>query len=123
MIKREAYMRQIRPFIAGDLIKVLTGLRRSGKSVMLELIQAELKGQGISETQFVKLNFEDMGNTKLCTAVALRDEVLNKVSKISGKAYLFFDEKYVVSLDEFDMSRNGIKHKNIRDFLLMAEWD
>ena len=30
--------------------------------------------------------------------------------------------KYVVSLDEFDMSRNGIKHKNIRDFLLMKEW-
>ena len=30
--------------------------------------------------------------------------------------------KYVVSLDEFDMSRNGIKHKNIRDFLLAAEW-
>ena len=31
--------------------------------------------------------------------------------------------KYVVSLDEFDMSRNGIKHKNIRDFLLMDKWD
>ena len=31
--------------------------------------------------------------------------------------------KYVVSLDEFDMSRNGIKHRNIRDFLLMDEWD
>ena len=31
--------------------------------------------------------------------------------------------KYVVSLDEFDMSRDGIKHRNIRDFLLMDEWD
>ena len=31
--------------------------------------------------------------------------------------------KYVVSLDEFDMSRNGIKHRNIRDFLLMKEWN
>ena len=96
MIKREAYMRQIRPFITGDLIKVLTGLRRSGKSVMLELIQAELKGQGISETQFVKLNFEDMGNASLCTAAALRDDVLNKISKINGKAYLFFDEIHEV---------------------------
>ena len=31
--------------------------------------------------------------------------------------------KYVVSLDEFDMSRNGIKHRNIRDFLLTEEWN
>ena len=31
--------------------------------------------------------------------------------------------KYVVSLDEFDMSRDGIKHRNIRDFLLMKEWN
>ena len=92
MIKRETYMSQIRPFIGNDLIKVLTGIRRSGKSVMLELIQAELADQGISETQFVKLNFEDMRNTHLCTAEALRDEVLDSVSSIAGKAYLFFDE-------------------------------
>ena len=38
MIKRELYMKRIRPFIGGDLIKVMTGLRRSGKSVMLRLI-------------------------------------------------------------------------------------
>lgn len=38
MIKREAYMRRIRPFMGNELIKVLTGIRRSGKSVMLELI-------------------------------------------------------------------------------------
>lgn len=92
MIKREAYMSQIRPFIDNDLIKVLTGIRRSGKSVMLELIQAELTDQGISETQFVKLNFEDMRNTHLCTAETLHNEVSNKVSSITGKAYLFFDE-------------------------------
>ena len=60
MIKRETYMSQIRPFINNDLIKVLTGIRRSGKSVMLELIQTELAEQGISETQFIKFNFEDI---------------------------------------------------------------
>lgn len=42
MIKREAYMSRIRPFIGNELIKVLTGIRRSGKSVMLELIQKSL---------------------------------------------------------------------------------
>ena len=92
MIKRETYMSRIRPFIGNELIKVLTGIRRSGKSVMLELIQDELSALGISVSQFVKLNFEDMGNTRLCTAVALHDEVTERVSAIAGKAYLFFDE-------------------------------
>ena len=41
MIKRDSYMKRIRPFIGTDLVKVLTGIRRSGKSVMLELIKQE----------------------------------------------------------------------------------
>ena len=43
MIKRETYMRRIRPFIGSELVKVMTGIRRCGKSVMLELIKEELK--------------------------------------------------------------------------------
>ena len=42
MIKREMYMKRIRPFIGTELIKVMTGIRRCGKSVMLELIKEEL---------------------------------------------------------------------------------
>ena len=42
MIKRESYMKKIRPFINSDLVKVLTGIRRFGKSVMLDLIKQEL---------------------------------------------------------------------------------
>jgi len=92
MIRREAYMSRIRPFIGNDLIKVLTGIRRSGKSIMLELIQEELTTQGNSSSQFIKFNFEDMGIARLCTAEALRKEVTQRISGIKGKAYLFFDE-------------------------------
>jgi len=92
MIKRETYISQIRPFIGGDLIKVLTGIRRSGKSVMLELIQNELAAHGVSDSQIIKYNFEDMNNTHLCTAEALHNEVTGKIAGISKKAYLFFDE-------------------------------
>ena len=70
MIKRESYMARIRPFIDGDLIKVLTGIRRSGKSVMLELIKDELRARGVTEEQLVAFNFEDMRNAQLCTAEA-----------------------------------------------------
>ena len=51
-------MKKIRPFIGTDLVKVMTGIRRCGKSVMLELIQEELKECGISEDNFISFNFE-----------------------------------------------------------------
>lgn len=92
MIKRELYMSRIRPFIGTDLVKVMTGIRRCGKSVMLDLIKEELKESGVPETQFVAFNFEDMRNANLCTAQALHCEVVNRASEISGKVYLFFDE-------------------------------
>ena len=60
MIKREMYMSRIRPFIGSDLIKVMTGIRRCGKSVMLELIQQELKETGVTPDQIISINFEDM---------------------------------------------------------------
>ena len=92
MIKREMYMKRIRPFINTDLIKVMTGIRRCGKSVMLELIKDELKKNGIDASQFLSFNFENMRNSHLCTAQALHDEVLLRTQNLSGKIYLFFDE-------------------------------
>lgn len=92
MIKRESYMARIRPFIDGDLIKVLTGIRRSGKSVMLELIKDELRARGVTEEQLVVFNFEDMRNAQLCTAEALHDELVRRAASIKGKIYFFFDE-------------------------------
>ena len=92
MIKRESYMSRIRPFIGNELINVLTGIRRSGKSVMLNLIQEELIDRGIDPRQFVSLNFENMSNAHLCTATALHDEILQLAKEIGGKVYLFFDE-------------------------------
>lgn len=92
MIKRESYMARIRPFIDGDLIKVLAGIRRSGKSVMLELIKDELRVRGVTEEQLVAFNFEDMRNAQLCTAEALHDELVRRAAPIKGKIYFFFDE-------------------------------
>ena len=92
MIKRTMYMNRIRPFIGSDLIKVMTGIRRCGKSVMLELIKQELTESGVSPAQFISINFEDMSYSHLQTAKALNDEIVKKAADIEGKAYLFFDE-------------------------------
>ena len=92
MIKRELYMSRIRPFIGTELIKVMTGIRRCGKSVMLELIKQELTESGVNPAQFISINFEDMNYSHLQTAKALHDEITQKAADIDGKVYLFFDE-------------------------------
>lgn len=92
MINRELYMSRIRPFINQDIIKVLTGIRRSGKSVMLELIQDELRSQGIPDKQFLTVNFESKNNTFSNSLDDIYTYIKDISSKISGKMYLFFDE-------------------------------
>ena len=92
MIKREMYMSRIRPFIGSDLVKIMTGIRRSGKSVMLELIKQELIESGVSSQQFISINFEDLRYSYLQTARSLHDEIIKRASEIKGKVYLFFDE-------------------------------
>ncbi len=59
MIKRELYLDQIRPFMETDLIKVIVGIRRSGKSTLMKQIIDELRNQGIPQEQIIYLNFED----------------------------------------------------------------
>lgn len=92
MIKRESYMKKIRPFINSDLVKVLTGIRRCGKSVMLDLIKKELLQQGVTPQQLISYNFENMSFARLCNAQALHDEIISQTQALTGKIYLFFDE-------------------------------
>lgn len=92
MLKREYYMEKIRPFFNTDLVKVLTGIRRCGKSVMLNQIKQELIEQGVKEIQCLTYNFESLGNAHLCTAQALYNEIISKAKSSNEKIYLFFDE-------------------------------
>lgn len=92
MIKREMYMSRIRPFMGNDLVKVMTGIRRAGKSVMLELIKEELLASGVDAGQFISYNFEDMRHAHLLNAESLHAEILKLAENIEGKVYLFFDE-------------------------------
>lgn len=107
MIKRETYMRRIRPFIGSDLIKILTGIRRSGKSVMLDLIREELAQRGVGHHQMISLNFENMSNAHLCSAKTLHDEIIRRASGIEGKVYLFFDE--IQEVDAWEKCINSFR--------------
>ena len=60
MIQRERYMQQIRDFMDKPMIKIRTGMRRSGKSALLELTRQELLGRGINEKNIISINFESL---------------------------------------------------------------
>lgn len=109
MIARELYMRQIRPFIGTDLVKVMTGIRRCGKSVMLELIREELIRTGVEASQCITINFEDMGYQHLQTAAALHEEVLRRAAGVKGKVYLFFDE--IQEVTDWEKCINSLRIK------------
>lgn len=87
MIVRQNYLSKIRPFIGKDIIKVLTGIRRAGKSVLLEQIREE-----ISSPNTIFLNFEDLSNQHLCEYTALHEYICKKIGDSKEQFYLFFDE-------------------------------
>lgn len=107
MIKREMYMKRIRPFIGTDLIKVITGIRRCGKSVMLDLIKQELEESGTDPSRFISINFEDMRYEHLHTARALHDEIRERAAGISERIYLFFDE--IQEVDGWEKCINSLR--------------
>lgn len=97
MIKRDYYLKKIIPFIDTDLVKVLTGIRRSGKSVMMLLIKDELIKRGVLTEQIISINFEDFNYIKLRDPFILNEWIKTKARGIKGKIYLFLDEIQEVS--------------------------
>ena len=114
MTKRELYIEKIKPFIDKDIIKVLTGIRRSGKSVMLKLIMEELKQNKIDEKQFININFENLINIELTTADKLHEYILKKASEIKKKCYIFLDE--IQEVKNWEKCINSLRVNEEYDF-------
>ena len=91
MIIRERYLKNIRPFYDQDLIKVLIGIRRSGKSVLLTQIMDELKNSNIDDNHIIYMNFEDLDNEEYTDYKKLNKYIKEKI-KDKNKYYIFFDE-------------------------------
>lgn len=92
MIKREMYLKEIRNFINKPIIKVITGMRRSGKSMILKLISQELLEQGVSKENIIYINFESLMFEELIDFKKLYQYVIDKSKNINGKIYILFDE-------------------------------
>lgn len=108
MIKRETYLKRIRGFYDKDLIKVITGIRRCGKSVLLMQIMDELKTRGIGKDQILYINFEDYDYSFIRTGMDLHDYVKSQITT-DKKYYLFFDE--IQTVPDFERVINSLKVK------------
>lgn len=97
MILRKAYLDQIIPLIDKNLIKVLTGVRRSGKTVLLQQIQDYLLQHGRRKDNVVYISFESKANAHLKNSDALYAYLIDAAKKAEGKTYIFLDEIQTVS--------------------------
>lgn len=109
MIKREHYIQQIRPFYESSLIKIITGIRRCGKSVIMEQIIQEIQEK---TDNIIYLNFEDK---RVSANIKDTNKLIEYVeeNKKEGKCYLFFDE--IQTLSEW---QNACKTLRLYDYSL-----
>lgn len=97
MILRKTYLDQIIPLIDKNLIKVLTGVRRSGKTVLLQQIQDYLLQHGRQKNNVVYISFESKANAHLKNSDALYSYLIDAAKNADGKTYIFLDEIQTVS--------------------------
>ena len=106
MLKRELYLKRIRDFYDSDLIKILVGIRRCGKSVILEQIIEELKNKGINDDHIIYVNFEFIEFEELTDYKKLNNYIKEKI-KDSSMYYLFFDE--IQNVENFEKVVNSLR--------------
>ncbi len=103
---RKEYISKLLAYKDKDLIKVISGLRRSGKSTLLEMYCERLQKQGVKRKQIVFLNFEDFEHRKFLTDLdALYAHIINQLD-LSNPCYVFLDE--VQNVNEFERLVDGL---------------
>ncbi|WP_323736055.1 ATP-binding protein [Methanosphaera sp. ISO3-F5] len=107
MIKRELYLNQIRRLIDKDPIKIITGVRRSGKTYLLKSIQEELKNRGISDENIFLISFESMKYNKIENFNQLDEYIIDLTKNVKGKIYLLFDE--IQNVENWEKSINAYR--------------
>ena len=106
MLKREIYLSRIRGFYDSDLVKILVGIRRCGKSVILKQIIDEIKEKGIKEDHILYINFEFVEFEDLKDYKKLNSYIKEKI-KDNKKYYIFLDE--IQNVEKFEIVVNSLR--------------
>ena len=115
VLKRTEYIDKIRPFFDSEIIKVITGIRRSGKSKLLDMIIEEIKDNGVDNSHIIKINFDDMEYDYLLDAKSL-DTYIKEQIKDKNKYYIFLDE--IQNVDGFEKANESLfTSKNVSIFI------
>ena len=116
MLKREMYLSRIRGFYDTDLVKILVGIRRCGKSVILNQIIDEIKEKGVQEDHIIYINFEFVEYEELQDYKKLNKYIKEKIED-DNKYYIFLDE--IQKVDKFETVVNSLRAslKNISIFI------
>lgn len=110
MLVRSRYIEKIRPFVGLDVVKVITGIRRSGKSVLLQQIQDEIAQNVDPAGVFVRINLEEEENSRFLSKGVVHAHVLKIAKKSRGrKVYVFLDE--VHDMDDWEITVNSLRAK------------
>ena len=96
MFQRPVYLNQLIEFKDSDFIKVITGVRRSGKSVLLMLFKEYLIQENVAEDHIIYMNFESFDYQTITTAEKFREKLNELIPKDQKKVYFLFDEIQVV---------------------------
>ena len=116
MLKREIYLSRIRGFYDSDLVKILVGIRRCGKSVILNQIVDEIKEKGVEENHIIYINFELIEYEELQDYKKLNKYIKDNI-KDNKMYYIFLDE--IQRVDKFETVVNSLRAslKNISIFI------
>lgn len=107
LFKRESYLRKIRGFYdSDDIIKVITGVRRCGKSSLMEMIAAEVLEKGVPKENVIYIDLDKRGFKKIKTADAL-EKCIDDRATARGLKYLFVDE--IQNVEGFEEVINGYR--------------
>ena len=86
------YINEIKKFINKPIVKVITGMRRSGKSIILKLLSQELIENGVEKENIIEINFESLMFSELTEFKKLYIYIMEKAQELQGKVYIFLDE-------------------------------
>lgn len=116
LIDRPLYLDRIEPFMDEDVVKVLVGLRRSGKSGLLQLIQQRMMARGRRADQFITMNFEDYSLSQYKDPDVLYPYLLQRINAIDGRAYVFLDE--IQEVRDFEKVVNSLRAATKADVVI-----
>ncbi|MEG1579045.1 MAG: ATP-binding protein, partial [Oscillospiraceae bacterium] len=116
-IARPLYMAKIRPFIGQtEVVKIVTGLRRSGKSVFLDLIKDQLRADGVPDETILSFNFENLQLREYKDGHRLHDFLKAQIDALGGRVYLFLDE--VQEVQNWEVCINSLRVNSDVDIYL-----